>query len=136
MLLLSPLSLTLSFLPSYSVCTLLVLYFGLTYVTLQAVRSVWKGEGGKECTLAQVFEVKSLDEDMLFGLTVLLMDRSGGVSVATKHKALVQIKACSGLEVVVNFLLSDESVQLDLTDISICENNSNNINWKSLYLSA
>jgi hypothetical protein len=86
----------------------------------QALRSVWKAE----YSLAQVFEVKDLDEDFLFALSVLLADKSGAAAASTKEKALSQIKACAGFERVVNFLFMDKSVQLQGT-----------VPWKELYLS-
>lgn len=86
--------------------------------------------------LAQIFDVMSLDEDMLFGFTVLLMDHSGGVTAATKEKTLQQLKACRGLGVVVNFLFSDDSVHLKLpVSDSDSQDNAPGCSWKDRYLS-
>jgi len=90
----------------------------------KAFKSVWKAG----YTLAQVFEVKSLDEDMLFAVSVLLADHSGSAATATKEKALVEIKACSGFQRVVNFLFMDDAVRLRM---SVQGAKS----WTELYLS-
>ena len=72
----------------------------------------------------QIFEVKSLDEDMLFAFTVLFMDESGGVPTATKDKALLQLQECTGFQMIANFFFADDSMNLKGKD-----------EWKIKYLS-
>lgn len=91
---------------------------------VQAFRSVWKAG----YSLKQVFEVKSLDEDMLFAVSVLLADQSGAATAATKEKVLLEIKVCSGFQRVVNFTFMDEAVRLLVPGEGVKS-------WTELYLS-
>ena len=63
---------------------------------------------------------------MLFALSVLLIDQSGATNVTTKEKVLLQVKCCTGLQRVVNFLFTDESVRLVVQGAG---------SWTELYLS-
>lgn len=65
-------------------------------------------------SLAQVFAVNSLDEDVLFALAVLLADSScgEGEAAATREKALQEVRQCAGFSRVVDFLCSDPALRL------------------------